>query len=144
MPFDRDLLIMSAMLFEMLIPRRPVSCQTKNRDNLQAWKDFVYARARQVWRGTPCTTEGICLTLVYLCDESPADIDNIIKPIQDALIGVVFADDFLITDVDSHRRFLSSGIDITKLPSLLNEGVVSGMECVYVRISRSKDLELYI
>lgn len=104
----------------------------------------MYARARLEWRGTPCTTESICLTLVYLCDESPVYTDNIIKPIKDALIGVVFADDFQVTDVDSHRRFLSQGIDITKLPRLLSEGVESGMECIYVRVCEAKNLELYI
>jgi Holliday junction resolvase RusA-like endonuclease len=135
---------MDAPLFEMLIPRRPVSHQTKNRENLQAWKDFVYGRARQQWRGMPCTIDGIRLTLVYLCGESPADIDNVIKPIQDALNGVIFADDFQITDIDSHRRFLSEGINIVKLPPVLIAGVVSGEECVYVHISISKDLELYI
>ncbi len=143
--FDRGIsLSLNPILFEMLIPRRPVSHQTKNRDNLQVWKDFVYGRAFQEWRGTPCTMEGICLTLVYLCDDSPADIDNIIKPIQDTLIGVVFADDFQVTDIASHRRFLSHGIDITKLPALLNKGVVAGKECVYIRISKSKDLEFYL
>ena len=78
---------MSYLLFEMLIPRRPVSHQAKNRENLQAWKDYIYGRARNEWiGGTPYIDRGLRLTLVYLCDDSPADIDNIIKPIQDALV----------------------------------------------------------
>jgi hypothetical protein len=81
---------------------------------------------------------------VYLCDDSPADIDNIIKPIQDALVGVVLADDFQVTDVDSHRRYLSDKINITNLPPLLREGVISGAECVYVRIAFAKELEDYL
>jgi crossover junction endodeoxyribonuclease RusA len=131
-------------LFELLIPKRPVSHQAKSRENLQAWKDYVYGRARSKWRGTPLTADGVRVTLVYLCDDSPADIDNIIKPIQDALVGVVLADDIQVTDVDSHRRFLTDQIDITRLPPLLTEGVVSGEECVYVRVSLASELENYL
>ncbi|MDD2815864.1 MAG: RusA family crossover junction endodeoxyribonuclease [Thiotrichaceae bacterium] len=131
-------------MFELLIPRRPVSHQTKSRENLQIWKDYVYGRAHNQWRGIPLTQDGIRLTLVYLCNDRPADVDNIIKPIQDALIGVVLADDSQITDVDSHRRFLDDPIDTTHLPPLLREGVISGVECVYVRISLANELESYL
>jgi crossover junction endodeoxyribonuclease RusA len=59
---------MANSLFEMLIPKRPVSHQAKNR-NLQKWKDFVYGRARQEWKGgTPLQTVGLRFTLVYTAD----------------------------------------------------------------------------
>lgn len=136
---------MSAYLFEMLIPHRPISHQAKNRENLQAWKDLIYGRARREWQGgAPYQKQGLRFTLVYLCDDSPADIDNIIKPIQDALVGVVFADDALVSDVDSHRRFISDGIDIGHLPSLLVQGVLQGEECVYIRVSIAENLEVYL
>ena len=136
---------MANYLFEMLIPNRPVSHQATNRANLQRWKDFVYGRARQEWKGgTPLQTVGLRFTLVYLCDDSPADVDNIIKPIQDTLIGIVFADESQLSDVDSHRRFLTDTIDITSLPPLLIEGVVNGEECVYVGVSLAEGLEVYL
>jgi crossover junction endodeoxyribonuclease RusA len=136
---------MSKLLFEILIPKRPVSHQAKNRENLQAWKGYIYGRARNEWSGgTPSTKVGLRLTLVYLCDDSPADIDNIIKPIQDALVGVVYADDSLISDVDSHRRFLSDAIDLTNLPPLLIKGISLGEECIYVRVCLAENLEAYL
>ncbi len=136
---------MSNVLFEMLIPKRPVSQQAKNPNNLKAWRDYIYGRARIEWMGgLPLMTSGLRLMLVYLCDDSPADIDNIIKPIQDALIGVVYRDDSLISDVDSHRRFLSDAIDVTNLPPLLVEGVTLGEECIYIRVSLAENLEAYI
>jgi crossover junction endodeoxyribonuclease RusA len=136
---------MSNPLFEILIPRRPVSHQAKNRENLQAWKDYIYGRARNEWiGGTPCVEIGLRLTLVYLCDDSPADIDNIIKPIQDALVGIVYADDALISDVDSHRRFLSDAIDVTNLPPLLIKGATLGEECIYIRVCLAENLEKYL
>lgn len=135
---------MKDKLFEMLIPKRPLSLQAKSH-NLQAWKDYVYGRARNDWKsGTPYEKSGLRLTLVYLCDDSPADIDNIVKPIQDALVGVIYADDSLITDVDSHRRFITDGIDLTNLPRLLIRGAESGEECVYVSVSLAENLEVYL
>ncbi|WP_236140141.1 RusA family crossover junction endodeoxyribonuclease [Nostoc sp. CMAA1605] len=84
------------------------------------------------------------MTLVYFCDDYPPDTDNIIKPIQDALVGLVFEDDNLISDVDSHRRFMSDPIDLISLPSLLQNGVLIGEECVYVKVSESQPLEKYL
>ena len=135
---------MTTNLFEILIPKRPLS-QQANKKNKKLWKDYIYGRAMSQWdKGTPYEKSGLRFTLVYLCDDSPADIDNIIKPIQDALVGVVFADDSLITDVDSHRRFISESIDVTNLPPVLREGVLSGQECVYIRVSLADNLEFYL
>ncbi len=102
--------------------------------------------AAKLWvNGTPpVSLPALRFTIVYLCDESPADIDNIIKPIQDALVGLVFEDDFLVSDVDSHRRFLDEPIDVTNLPPLLQSGVAAGSECVYVRVSDAQGLRSYL
>jgi len=131
------------MLFEFLIPRRPASLQTKNRANLQLWKSFVSDVARKDWSESPYNSQYLHLTLVYLYDEDPVDVDNIIKPIQDALVGTVYDDDLLISDVESHRRPLTGVFDLTRLPPLLLDGLLSGAECVYVRITDSQLLENY-
>jgi Holliday junction resolvase RusA-like endonuclease len=131
--------------FEFLVPKRPVSHQTKSRANLQAWKAYVRSEALKCWPGgDPIDAGDLRFTIVYLCDESPADIDNIIKPIQDALVGLVFSDDSLVSDVDSHRRFLADGVAVTGLPELLQTGVFAGAECVYVRVTLSAPLEEYL
>ncbi len=100
--------------------------------------------ATKVWTGSPLQTDNLHLTLVYLCDESPPDVDNIIKPIQNALVGLVFDDDSQIADVESHRRFLDDTLDLTSLPQLLLSGIASQKECVYVRVADSKSLETYL
>lgn len=132
--------------FEFLIPKRPVSLQTRRRENLQDWKNFVREEAQKAWNINlpPVSSSPLRFSIVYLCDSSLADIDNIIKPIQDALVGLVFEDDFLISDVDSHRRFLAEPIDITDLPPLLRGAVEMGRECVYVRVSDAEDLGSYL
>jgi crossover junction endodeoxyribonuclease RusA len=66
------------MYFDFLIPKRPVSLQTKNRSNLQAWKNYVQTEAAITWLGEAYSAQDIQLTLVYLYDRDPVDIDNII------------------------------------------------------------------
>ncbi|HGS4803853.1 TPA: RusA family crossover junction endodeoxyribonuclease [Vibrio parahaemolyticus] len=132
-------------MFELVLHKRPVSLQVKKRENLQAWKDFIYGRARDIWNRAPLTEDvDIHLTLVYICNDAPVDVDNIIKPIQDALSTLVFADDVQISDVESHRRFLSEGIDVTNLPPLLAEAVATGEECVYIKLQQATELEDYL
>ena len=123
--------------------------QTKNRKNLQAWKAFVRSIAQAEWPTTniPLSEVDLRFTIVYLCDAEPADIDNIIKPIQDALVGLVYVDDALITDVDSHRRYLDDIFEFSKLPKLpklLQDGVVTNEECVYVRVADAEKLWAYL
>ena len=131
------------MQFEFLIPKRPVSLQTRQRSKLQDWQAFVRAEASKTWVGTPYSGN-VHLTLIYLYDTDPVDTDNIIKPIQDALIGLVYEDDSLVTDVESHRRSLSDSFDVALCPSLLLRGIRSGSECVYVIINSAKALESYL
>jgi crossover junction endodeoxyribonuclease RusA len=133
-----------SMLFEFVIPKRPVSSQTKNRGNLQKWKKYVCEEAKKSWIGIPFNDNDLHLTLVCLCDEDPVDVDNIIKPIQDALIGTVYDDDLIITDVESHRRPFTGVFDVTKYSVALLNGILLSTECVYVRISDSKPLESYL
>lgn len=102
--------------------------------------DCVYGRARQVWKGTPVSSETLRFTLVYLCEEYPPDINNIIKPVQDALIGLVYSDDKLVIDVQGHLRMANDLIEITGLPPLLQEVIINGVDCLYIRICSSSTL----
>ncbi len=132
------------MIFEFLIPRRPVSLQTRKKRNLQAWKTYVNSEASKIWNGTLITSGDLQLSLVYLSDAAPVDIDNIIKPIQDALVGLVYEDDILVTDVESHRRSIHGAFDVNRCPALILQGASLGDECVYVRVSAPKALEDYL
>ena len=55
------------MQFEFLIPKRPVSLQTRQRSKLQDWQAFVRTEASKTWVVTPYSGN-LHLTLVYLYD----------------------------------------------------------------------------
>lgn len=132
------------MLLEFILSRRPISHQSKSASNRQRWKEFVTAEAQKVWQGQPAVAIPCQLTLVYFCNDRPADIDNIIKPIQDALVGLVYVDDIYVTDIDCHRRPLTAPFELARLPALLLPAIAMGQECVYVRISPSQAIESYL
>ena len=143
-PFVLTELLILQMQFEFLIPKRPVSLQTKNKKNLQGWKSFVQAEAAKTWTDKISSGVDMHLTLVYLYDSDPVDTDNIIKPIQDALVGLVYDDDLLITDVESHRRPLSGTFDVALCPDLLLHGLGLSHEFVYVKVCYAESLESYL
>ena len=121
--------------FEFVIQSRPVSQQTRHRDRLREWQDFVRREAQRFWSERDTVREGaVCLTLVYLCEESPLDLDNIIKPIQDALVGVAFPDDSLVTDLIGRRRRLGETFDFNRVSPVLIRGFEPGGEFVYVHV----------
>lgn len=130
--------------FDFLIHGRPVSVQSSRRGVYQEWKRLVRAEAEKRWAGRPVVEAAVRLTIVFLCYEVAIDVDNVVKPIQDALTGVVYADDEWVTDVDSHRRFFTDAIDLDRLPPLLVGAVVEASECVYVRVEPALPLEEYL
>jgi crossover junction endodeoxyribonuclease RusA len=129
---------------ELLLPRRPLSYQSSSSEHKQAWRDYIYGRAFAEWKSAPITSGALKFTVVYLCEQHPIDVNNIIKPIQDALNSLVYADDSLITDVTGHLRYLSDPIDLVNLPPLLADGVIGGVECVYVRIAEARELRVEV
>jgi crossover junction endodeoxyribonuclease RusA len=124
--------------FEFLLPGRPVSQQARRRERVREWKAFVNEEARRQWTGRHQPADApVSITLLCFYDEVALDVDNILKPIQDALIGIVFRDDSLVTDAIVRRRQLGGKFDLTDAPLVLIQGFHQGGEFVYVRVSDS-------
>lgn len=121
---------------EFVIPQRPVSQQARRQARLREWKDFVAAHARlALHTPQPLMTEPIALRLLYLYDEAALDVDNILKPILDALIGVLLEDDSVITDVEIRRRSRRTTFTLNAVSPVLAAGLALGREFVSVALS---------
>src|SRR5207245_1622300 len=122
--------------FEFVIPQRPVSQQARRQERLRDWKEFVAEHARlAINEPRALATEPIALKLLYLYDEAALDVDNILKPIQDALIGVLFEDDSVITDVEIRRRWRRTTFTVNAVSPILAAGLELDREFVYVALS---------
>jgi crossover junction endodeoxyribonuclease RusA len=129
------------LIVDFLLPARPVSHQAKDAENKNAWKDYDFGRAMTAWPGKPLRNYPSKFTMVYLSeDPEPRDINNFVKPVQDVLCALIYADDSMIRDVSAHMRLLSEQIAIHGLPRLLAEAIIQGQACVYIAIPDSAEL----
>lgn len=130
-----------ALIVDFVLPRRPVSHQTKHSASREAWRDYIFGRALTAWPAKPLQNYPLKFTMVYLSDDpKPGDINNFVKPIQDALCALIYADDSMILDISAHMRLLSEPNSIAGLPHMLAQAIIDGEACVYVAISDSSEL----
>ena len=79
-------------------------------------------------------TEPVMVTITYIFDDTPLDVDNVSKPILDALEGVVFEDDAQVFDLLCRKRhvmrILSIGIPSGKLVDI----AINPREAVHIQV----------
>lgn len=123
--------------FEFTVNGPPVSHQTRHASRLYAWKQTVRAAAARSWPAeTPPLTARLKFTLTYYHDgvSIRLDNDNLVKPIQDALNGLVYEDDRQITDTIVRKTDLNGSFRVRGMSFVLAEGFCRGNELLYVRI----------
>ncbi|NET33261.1 MAG: RusA family crossover junction endodeoxyribonuclease [Cyanothece sp. SIO1E1] len=126
--------------FEFTVTGSPVSLQTNNRVLLQSWKAKVRQAAisRLPTRTVP-TTEAVQVIITHYYSVNPPDIDNIAKPILDALNLIVYIDDKQITDLTVRKRDLSSLTQIQDVPNLIAQALAASESFICVKIDVSPD-----
>ena len=82
------------------------------------------------------------LTIAYFYEEVLLDVDNIPKPILDALKDLVYSDDAQVTDLVCRKRNLNGDLRIENLSSVLAEGFNRGNEFLYVVVEDAPDQEV--
>ncbi len=126
------------MPWECVILGIPVSVNTRNKVKKQRWRDAVQAAARAEWPdGEAPLACKLTIHITYYHDRAPLDVDNMMKPIQDALNGIVYVDDKLLTDRHSHLRDLNDAYRVRGLSRAQAEGFMADTPFVHIRIEAS-------
>ena len=89
---------------EFVLHGSPVSQQTKRRQRLTEWKRDVRIAARQHWRMAPPFPGEVMVSITYFFTDTAPDVDNVPKPILDALKELIYADDSQVSDLFSSKR----------------------------------------
>ncbi len=127
--------------FEFVVTGSPISLQTNNRALLQSWKTKVrQAAISRLPVGTVPTIESVQIIIIHYYAASPPDIDNIAKPILDALNLLVYIDDKQITDLTLRRRSLRNLSKTQNLPDVVAEALAKSEPFIYVKIDTSPNL----
>jgi crossover junction endodeoxyribonuclease RusA len=130
--------------FEFIVDGPPVSHQTRNPARLRVWQRTVRNAAAQRWPAdTPPTIARLRFTVTYYHDGVAVriDNDNLVKPIQDALNGLVYVDDRQITDTLVRKTDLNGSFRVRGMSPVLAEGFCRGNEFLYVRVEFAPDHE---
>lgn len=125
--------------FEFTVPGPPVSHQSRDRSRLQQWRQIVREAAARQWQSADSSSEPLRIVVAYY-HERPAvrmDNDNLLKPIQDALIGLIYDDDRQITDTVVRKAAIDGRFRVRGASRILLEAFSRGDEFLYVKIDRA-------
>lgn len=132
--------------FEFIVNGRPVSQQARNRgkgNRLQDWKKTVRQEAEKYWSSEQKTATGlVMLQITYFYDSVQIDIDNIVKPIQDAIKGLAYVDDNQVSDLVVRKRNLSAKLRIENMTPTLVEGLARGNEFLHIVVIDAPNQEV--
>lgn len=122
-------------LFEFVIAGPPVSQQARRRRRRDEWKEAVRAAAESYWPAdAPPFVGPLAVTIYYFYEDAALDVDNLVKPFLDALIGLVYEDDRQISDLVCRRRDFRGPFVVRDVSPTLADGLVGGREFLYVRV----------
>ncbi len=98
---------------EFIVSGTPISTQASPRSKTR-WKADVSAAASVALTDEHALVADLVrVTIVYFYVSTDLDLDNIIKPIVDALNGVVYIDDSQVANISAAKRDLSGTFILT-------------------------------
>ena len=97
----------------------------------------VRSIADRIWGSGPPDVEALAVTITYFFDITPIDVDNIPKPILDALKGMVFTDDSQVIDLHCRTRQVTDSLQISDPPAELVEHLRQLRSVVHVSVTHS-------
>jgi hypothetical protein len=121
--------------FEFIVQGIPRSAQGKNKPAIAAWRAKVRAAAELAWPGgEPAVAHPVEFQATYFYDQHMVDVDNIIKPMQDALVGIAYVDDVQVQRTSCRRRDLNGAYTIKGASAAILSGFAAGTDFVHILV----------
>lgn len=136
--------------FDFVIIGQPVPHRAKDRKALRAWREHVKTTAQYHWGDRSPLAEKLYVKITHFYDASPGsmgenlDSERIIKPVLDALNGVIYRDDYQVAELDSRRRNLNGSFRVKGMSVALAEGFCKGEEFLHVKVDVLRNPESVI
>ena len=120
---------------EFCVPGEPVSARTTDRSRLVAWCHRVRDVAAAHWSPdrTPLDV-AVELRITHYGERQAIDLDNMIKPIQDALQGIVYRNDRQVREVTGRWRSIDGHYPLRYISRRLSAAFSRGDEFVHVEV----------
>ena len=121
-----------------------MSKQARRRKRVRAWTQYVQNFAGLSWGVEQPFVGDVMVTITYLYNRGSIDIDvdNIPKPILDALKGLVYSDDSQVTDLLCRKRRYGVELRIPDPSPLLRSSYENSEEFVHVNVDNAQSTEV--
>lgn len=120
---------------EFIFDGPPLSLQSKNKVRKRNYKAMIAHEATLCLpAGFNPTTDEVEIIITYYYENQAGDVDNIIKPIQDALNGIIYVDDAQVVDSRSRRKDINGSYRIRNASVKILEGFCRGNDFIHVKI----------
>ncbi len=93
--------------------------------------------AQRSWSGEPPTVREVMVTITYFFDSVDPDVDNIPKPILDALNELVYNDDSKITDIICRKRERNRDMQVLNASPVLQESLDRPGQFLHIFVSEA-------
>jgi crossover junction endodeoxyribonuclease RusA len=132
-----------AMHLEFVVLGPPISNQQntpKGKASLAAWQATIAGAAGPLWPN-PLLTGHLKATIInfYAGNKPSVDVDNMPKPILDAMQQIVYDDDRQIIQAEITHAKVSAAFSIAGVSPVLVTALQVGQAFVYVRIEDPVD-----
>jgi len=100
---------------------------------------YVRGEAAKLWLGRELQEGPLKLTVIYYHEGQSVliDHDNMIKPIQDALAGLIYRNDRQITDAQTRKTNIDGRFRLRYLSPVYARAFAGGKQFVYIRIEEA-------
>jgi crossover junction endodeoxyribonuclease RusA len=92
--------------------------------------------------GEPPALGPIRVVITHVFTGASSDLDNLAKPVLDALKGLAYEDDGQVTDIIMKKRDLGRNLRLETLVPLLLNAMDRGEEFLHVLVEEARDLEV--
>ncbi|NER83665.1 MAG: RusA family crossover junction endodeoxyribonuclease [Leptolyngbya sp. SIO1D8] len=126
--------------FDFVIIGKPVPHRAKDKKALRTWREHVKATAQYCWTDRPPLVDKLSVKITHFYDAPSGNVgenldsERIIKPVLDALNGVIYVDDYQIADLDNRRRNLNGSFRVKGMSPALADGFCKGEEFLHVKV----------
>ena len=111
---------------------------------MRDWTREVRGVAQRYWDAEPPVAGAVAVTITYFYDRTPLDVDNIPKPILDALKGLVYSDDSQVSDLLCRKRDLHAELRIQNASTRLLDSLRDAEPILHITVAATMAREVVL
>lgn len=117
--------------FEFIVRGVPISVNSRRREN---WQYRVRSAAATAFGPNSLLDGELQVIMIHYYRDGSLDVDNMIKPILDALIGTVYEDDNLVGQVLARKTQLLRGLEVAGASAQVLSAISRESDFVFLRV----------